>query len=628
MPSSATLAAIGIRISAIDNTTDALSQIARQMKGLTKATPDKGGLFTRMGLTRANLGVVRKGVNDVHGAAASAISTVGKFIPAIGAVAAGGIIAGIAGVAESFTSFAATTGRTAASLGIPVQQFYNLQKSGELAGLSTDQVTQSLSGLQDTLADAAFGRNDAAANMFKQVHIDFGGTARGVADVTKTLPQVANVVEGFAKSGHEHAALHFLDTIGMGREMFSWLKFGTEGLDAYNAEAAKSPPLTLAETIVAADLQREQNKLTEQFRGMGFDLMQALAPALEHVTEDITRFVANHPGEIKTFFDTIGKGAIWVVTEVDNLLGVTTSASRNWLVRKLFGYDETTEAPLLSAAPATSPGMPAARAPATNADLTYDPGEGASGSPRRVIRAMDDRNESDSGPAGGAAGGAGVYSGADASQGGGQLRSMRNNNPTNLTFVGQEGATNQAGMAKFSNMETGVAADLNQLLIDQDRHHLRTIEEIIHRATPADENPGVEGYIDKVAKDLGIKRTDAVNFRDAAFAEKYIQAVARQEGGAPDQAAVRRGVNMRLGVADPATQLAANGAPGAVAAPAGPPAQAPPPSASGGALGSLMDRLRVEVNHTNAPPGATVTVTADHPGLQVASVIRTPAAVT
>ena len=232
MPNAATLAAFKIKIDAVNDASDTLLKISREMKSIGKigAQDAKQGLFDRLGLTGKNMRALGAGFSAIKSGAMSAIGTVGLFIPAIGAVAVAaagiGIVAGIGKMVTGFSSLAATTGRTAAMLGIPVQQFYNLQKSGELAGLSTDQVTTAISGLQDGLNDAAFGRNNALAQMFTAFHVGFGDVAHGAANVLVALPQMAEAVKHLADTGQNHAALHLLDASGMGRDSFTFLRFG------------------------------------------------------------------------------------------------------------------------------------------------------------------------------------------------------------------------------------------------------------------------------------------------------------------------------------------------------------------------------------------------------------------
>ena len=197
--------------------------------------------------------------------------------------------------------------------------------------------------------------------------------------------------------------------------------------------------------------------------------------------------------------------------------------------------------------------------------------------------------------------------------GGGPERNLRNNNPTNLNFAGQKGASSDGRFARFPTMEAGVAADLRQFLLYQEKHQVKSIEGMIHRATPeSDNNPGVEDYIDRVAAAMHMKRSDIPNLRDPAVAARFITAVAPNEGGTPDAGAVDRGVHLMLagpGPSGPTPTLPPN--PGTAASPGG----APTPIASGGQVG-------VGVSLINAPPGMQTTVVQSGQGLAPATIDR------
>ena len=76
----------------------------------------------------------------------------------------------------------------------------------------------------------------------------------------------------------------------------------------------------------------------------------------------------------------------------------------------------------------------------------------------------------------------------------------RNNNPGNLIFANQKGATvGEKGFAKFSTPQDGYNAVINQVKIDQMRGY--TIKEFISKYAPPKEN-NTELYIKTITKNL------------------------------------------------------------------------------------------------------------------------------
>lgn len=112
-------------------------------------------------------------------------------------------------------------------------------------------------------------------------------------------------------------------------------------------------------------------------------------------------------------------------------------------------------------------------------------------------------------------------------------RGIRNNNPGNLNFAGQAGATKEGGpngrFAVFGNMQEGVAALVRQigLYVKRGRNTIRKILEVY---APAFEN-NTGAYINAVAKALGIGADDPLDTDNASQVMGLVRAIANHENG-------------------------------------------------------------------------------------------------
>ena len=87
--------------------------------------------------------------------------------------------------------------------------------------------------------------------------------------------------------------------------------------------------------------------------------------------------------------------------------------------------------------------------------------------------------------------------------------SIRNNNPGNLRFVGQEGATQgEGGFARFDSPEAGMAAMRRQLELDTQERGM-TLSAFLNKYAPPSENK-TTNYIDFVAKKTGLDPSSVV----------------------------------------------------------------------------------------------------------------------
>lgn len=114
----------------------------------------------------------------------------------------------------------------------------------------------------------------------------------------------------------------------------------------------------------------------------------------------------------------------------------------------------------------------------------------------------------------------------------GRSRAERNNNPGNLEFRGQAGATREDGegrFAKFGSQEEGVAALARQLQLYGSRG-IDTIEQIISKYAPSSEND-TGAYIAAMVKRMGVSADQKLDLDDPQVLSGLIQGISRHEAG-------------------------------------------------------------------------------------------------
>lgn len=120
-----------------------------------------------------------------------------------------------------------------------------------------------------------------------------------------------------------------------------------------------------------------------------------------------------------------------------------------------------------------------------------------------------------------------------ASGGAGGTRAERNNNPGNLNFAGQAGATLEGGsnarFAKFGSTAEGVSALAKQLQRYGERG-LDTVSKIINKYAPSSEN-NTQAYIDALSKRLGVSGDQKLDLNDANTLTGLIKGISRHESG-------------------------------------------------------------------------------------------------
>lgn len=113
-------------------------------------------------------------------------------------------------------------------------------------------------------------------------------------------------------------------------------------------------------------------------------------------------------------------------------------------------------------------------------------------------------------------------------------RGIRNNNPGNLNFVGQRGATLEGGangrFARWQTAHEGLQALANQLRLYSDRG-LDSVRKVINTYAPSSEND-TSAYIDQLAMFMGIDPDEAFDVKsDPAALAMLMQGIIKHENG-------------------------------------------------------------------------------------------------
>lgn len=115
-----------------------------------------------------------------------------------------------------------------------------------------------------------------------------------------------------------------------------------------------------------------------------------------------------------------------------------------------------------------------------------------------------------------------------------QPRGIRNNNPGNLNYAGQAGATKEAGengrFAVFSSMQEGVGALYRQLQLYFKRG-VNTIEAIVNKYAPAGDNNNVAAYIQQLVGATGKGSGDKLSGEDTDTVFKLMRGIINHENG-------------------------------------------------------------------------------------------------
>lgn len=113
-------------------------------------------------------------------------------------------------------------------------------------------------------------------------------------------------------------------------------------------------------------------------------------------------------------------------------------------------------------------------------------------------------------------------------------RGIRNNNPGNLNFANQSGATKEGGengrFAVFESMEHGVAALYKQLQI-YFKKGVNTLSSIVKTYAPASDGNNVDAYVSALSKATGKGANEAIDAGDTSTIARLMKGIVDHENG-------------------------------------------------------------------------------------------------
>ena len=616
MSAAGTAAAIGLQIGADDK--QAIKALADLIKNLdvleAKATTVSGELrdLAVDGLEKVTFGAGR-----------AAVSTA-KWGLGLGALSATAATVGLIDMAKDFATGAATMGRSADRLGMPVDKLSQFGIAAHLAGSSAEAMQSGLQGLQATTADAAYGRNNEAWQAFRAAGIDVGDAKRGVIDDPGRMAKIADETQRLAKVS-TNAAQRWLDMVGVGRELYPVLRNGSAGLQGY-MDQAKSFHLTTPQDVQEArQLEQVIAGLDERFSSFARIGGAAVAPGLTKFLDTLGKYLAEHQEDVTEFFGEVEHGIEWL----------TTPKNMAWLKKEL---DDATEGvkELYHWAQQMEHSVIVRRLlglPVEQSEVTGDH------TPQRPGMPMEGEDD----PAGveGAkhAGGSTFFSRlwdtltGDGGNPSGAVSGSTQAGMASLIKMGWQPG-DAAGLLGNAQQESGLnpragAGTAHQGLFQWDDERRKAIEAHLHKPLmdmSFDEQLAAanwelrEGKFKSVGDQLQSGSHEAG--RSAAILDHYYEMPANPGSTELLKEDAKREANARLAMRsyDPGAQRMAADAQGAGAPKNAAPSSQDVPStsrdvaSSSAASEARLAKLRVEVHHINAPAGSSLHVTSDSPG--------------
>jgi hypothetical protein len=294
-----------VTITAVDRATKSIDNVNKRLAAMMAPVTRLQKAFGKFGdLTGIN--ALGRGLASLASFAARAGRSLLSIVAPLGAITSAISIAGMARMAETWSSFAQRLGFDATRIGIAAGQLHALQGAARLAGASGEALTSGMRNLNDTLTEAAGGRNAEAVVMFRTLGVEFttmNGTARRAVDV---LPDVANAIARIRNPALQARAATSLFG-GAAEDLLPFLRKGAAGLKEYTELARRYGVITEDGTRIAGAMREAQTRLSLSWEGLGNVVSQRVAPVLTDLFTFMAEWLLRNRDRIVAIVDAVAK---------------------------------------------------------------------------------------------------------------------------------------------------------------------------------------------------------------------------------------------------------------------------------------------------------------------------------
>lgn len=414
-------------------------------------------------------------------------------------------------------------------------------RAAEAAGSSAEKMQGTLAGFQDVLTQVRTG--GASDSPLFAALASFGGATGANFDYQKDNSEsiMRKIAQNWNKLNAD-AKRRFGGMFGFDNATQQALSSEQLVTDAGRFE--KTSKATEDATKKAAELNRQLVAMKQNFAAASQVLLTALIPYIEKLIPLIEQFgiwISTHGPEIEKFFrdtaDTINKvadaaggwqnvmegllifmGGKWLLgmlSAIGGVKGALVALSRVSLIAGLVELQKYAEVLEKKYAWLTDNPVSNTLNDLPGSDFVYKMGE----STRKWIDDTFGTHLNDPEQKG---------------QSSRSPRGIRNNNPGNLNFVGQAGATKEEGengrFAVFGSMTDGIAALYKQIQLYFKRG-TDTISEIVNKYAPASDNNNVMAYINSLVKATGKGAHESLGSADMSTIFNLLKGIINHENG-------------------------------------------------------------------------------------------------
>lgn len=307
------MAGYSVTYTVVDNATKQIDAINRRI-AQTRAPLDRLSRQMSRFIDVSGLRKVATGFEWIGKAASSVLRTLTSIIPVMGTIVGGASIAGMAKLVSSYADWSRELVRAADNIGTTTQKLQQFQDATRLAGGNASDMTESLKGLHDKLADFNIGGANAAltgqwANKLKINLKDANGVIRSATDL---LPELIRKINELPDPADRAAAANAL--LGSsGEKLIQTFRQSSKSFDAWADDVKRYKDLTDDQKSSLQRFAEAQGRVGVAFDRLGQQISAIVAKHLGPLLEKFAEFVEQNTPAILAAVDQLSaRFAAWL----------------------------------------------------------------------------------------------------------------------------------------------------------------------------------------------------------------------------------------------------------------------------------------------------------------------------
>ncbi|HQT86261.1 MULTISPECIES: transglycosylase SLT domain-containing protein [Acidiphilium] len=291
-----------VKITAQDRAAKVIEDLENRIKRLRPPTMQAAGAMGHVNETTTRLERFAKGrtlplasehLRRISRDAFGAFRNIGRLsaeMGGLGEVLAGGtVLGGLAAAAiltKRWADQGMRLGNMSANIGITSGQLIRMQRVGAMTGVSSEAVAGSLTHIGLSEFDAKYANDPKAVTAYRQLGIHVGTRSGQIVSPVKVLEEVADKIKGFTPQGQIRA----VENLGLSPDILPLLRMGGKGIELAAAKL-KAQGLTTDAYAGSTKLYKDFWKLDNAAIELSNTMAKRVEPALDDAVRGLTWFV-------------------------------------------------------------------------------------------------------------------------------------------------------------------------------------------------------------------------------------------------------------------------------------------------------------------------------------------------